>query len=798
MNKSIKAILSYLGICLFVFFCCSPAAYAVDGSAQTAYNGHLCQVSGSTKSVCANCHIPHGAKGMRIWARGEIQGKTNVVVKDLCASCHYQGNKDFPGIQSGLLMGTAQWNGGKNTDRNNLNGNVFLGGSANHVMGLQLKPNQSDGVSFVTSKAEVLNSNNKNEGVGFPFSATEGFYCGSCHNPHKQPNKDESGNGDYLRYNVTSASAGATHDRAQFCRQCHPQASRTKDSSGNSICSIHPVDPTKPDNQVCDICHRPHDGYPSEANAGVFVYEVPPVNIDPSAGIYGLATNSRKSGPNGVKYESEQCIACHIKSDEWIKAGAPKLNVNHGQHPMLHSWAKTSCSASGCHKADKDGLPHDGSVNRFELDGFNADGSPAPFSQQIFGCTGCHTHHSSTIEGNPSFLDHASFKNDGTAFCEYCHDYPNTDKQGNHPKNHTSLAAGNGKHYKTPTDVNNPLMRVIIANNKGSVKCGGCMFCHFIHQNDKDNDPRIIPTISPDRADIRSLMRVPPVALNWGVEGAPNQGAISLRTDPLDRYEALCYGCHSNENIVGPYEKGSRLNPALHSHRFACAITGKNTNENIGRAGTFPLADGVPGAGPAQGAMDDYGAVKGQIYCGTCHDVHVNNKAPYLYQLSPNDHASPYQSDPVGSTYASQADRKGFCEQCHCTASNSDPMAIGATHPVGADKVPVVPHTSAEFPKQFAGGGSGSPLGITAMNNTIKDGVICLTCHNVHAAATAWDGSAASEPRTSAAVDSNGQKTGKHGQLLVMDNYSAEPGSNMCGACHVSYWGSLGSPSSAH
>lgn len=774
MKKSIKAILSSLGICLFVFFCCSPVAYAVDGSKQTAYEGHLCKISGSTKQVCANCHIPHGGSGMRIWARGkEIQGKTKVGVKDLCASCHHANNNDFPGIQSGLLMGSAQWTGGKNSDKNNLNGNVFLGGSANHVMGPNLKPTQTDG-SFVSAKAEV---------IGFPFSQTEGFYCGSCHNPHQQPNsgagKDESGQGDYLRFNDKTSNAGITHDRKQFCRQCHPQQSKTK-VNGTSVTKIHPDASGAPDPQ-CEACHRPHDGYPSADNTGVFVYEVKDGDLGDLNGFsYGSSSPKRNLGTSSVTYDSAKCVWCHIDSDEW--PNAPKLRKDHGQHPMNRYWAKTSCAVDGCHS--KSSLPKNetDSTPLFQLDGFSADGSAAPIDKQIFSCTCCHTHHSASIEGNPSFLDHASFKEDNTSLCVYCHNY--TDK---HPKTGALLGANSGLHYKTRTDATNHITRTFKSTSTRSekvVKCGGCMFCHFIHQNEKD-DPRVLPTISPQRADIKALMRIPPKELNWG-----SQGDIVLRSDPLNRYEAMCYGCHGNSNIVSSYEKnGSLLNPTAHqSHRFACKPVSANTNANITAMGgvgvlKFPKADGIPGA--SVGVMDDYGTVDGQIYCGTCHDVHINSKPPYLYPLSANDHASPYKSDEVGRTFSSQADRDGFCEQCHCTANSSDPMAIGSTHPVGANKVPVVPHTGAEFPKQFAGGGSGSPLGITAGSNTTKDGVLCLTCHNVHAAATAWDGAITSESRP--AVDSNGKKTGKHGQLLVMDNYLKDPGSDMCGACHVKY-----------
>jgi len=753
MNKRLKARLSFFGICLFVLFCCSPTAYAVDGSKQTPYNGHLCEVSGSTKQVCANCHIPHAGKGARIWARGEVQGK-QTTVKDLCASCHYQGNKDFPQIESGLrIKGTGQY-GGRFSDLNNANGNVFLGGSANHVMGARFQPNADGGTSYISTTEG--DGSREAEVIGFPFSKTEGFYCGSCHNPHKQPNKDESGHGDYLRLNSTTASAGETHDRRQFCRQCHPKASKAKDINGRPLVHIHSGEATDPQ---CEACHRPHDGYHDTQNpendALIFIDKLEPLGIFTfGTADSGFKTVLRNAGASSVIYESQKCTSCHLSTTTW--PNAPKLQANRAHHPLGQRWAKTSCGVSGCHEGK---LPGNGLI--FKLDGSYADGSSASFDQQIFGCTSCHGAHTSEIEGNPSFLRYASFKDDDTALCEYCHNDPK------HPKSRAMLEANGGLHFKTRTDPKNRVTRTFKATSAREekvVKCGGCMFCHFIHSNDKD-DPRDIKVVSPLRADIDALMRVPAKELNWG-----SQGDIALSPDPLDRYEAMCYGCHGNSNIVGSYEKnGSLLNTAgRQSHRFACKPVSSNTRENIISAGgvgvpKFLKADGKPGS--AGGVMDDYGTVEGQIFCGTCHDVHINTKPPYLYRLSENDKASPYEAN-------------GYCEQCHCTATNPDPMAQGTTHPVGADKVPNGRNTCTAFPKQFYGGKSGSPLGITAGNNTATDGVLCLTCHNVHAAATAWDGTIAGEQRPAP-----GQK-GKHGQLLVQDNYSEAPGSNMCRACH--------------
>lgn len=308
--------------------------------------------------------------------------------------------------------------------------------------------------------------------------------------------------------------------------------------------------------------------------------------------IFPPASTIRYLGASSVKYKSYACMQCHFASDEC--PNAPKLSADHAHHPMGRSWAKTSCAARGCHP-NKILYNQKGVGTLFELDGItvDADGkeTPAPFDQQIFSCTSCHGSHTTPIDGNPSFLLHASFRDDDTAFCEYCH------HDNKHQKNRTLLAANGGRHFKTKNDSKNRIYRTFKATSTRSenkVKCGGCMFCHFIHQNEKD-DPRVIPTISPTRADIKSLMRIPPRELNWGY-----QGDIVLNKDPLDRYEALCYGCHGNKTIVGEAVTGSLLNPQKwQSHRFACKVaTSTNTINNVGRPGKFPLADGTPGAGP--------------------------------------------------------------------------------------------------------------------------------------------------------------------------------------------------------
>ena len=96
--------------------------------------------------------------------------------------------------------------------------------------------------------------------------------------------------------------------------------------------------------------------------------------------------------------------------------------------------------------------------------------------------------------------------------------------------------------------------------------------------------------------------------------------------------------------------------------------------------------------------MDDYGTVKDQIYCGTCHDVHDNHKPPYLHRLDESDTASPYIVDNT----VGQGD--SFCMQCHAE-ENNDPLGVGISHPVGINEGPSN-LTVGTWPEQFYGGGS--------------------------------------------------------------------------------------------
>jgi len=769
MKKNVIKILWVLGVYVLIFFCFAPIARAIDGSNlptdEPEHNrGHLYVFPEHDKGVCDNCHMPHGATGNRIWSdmdkKGPLKGNT---VKDLCGSCHYSDVVGFNGIiTSGRSSGD--------------NGNVFLltgegkeTQGANHVMGFDFTGVESD---YNTSKAKF------NKDV-FPFDDEEGFYCGSCHDPHKQPNGKTNGDGDYLRTGE-GRLVGEHNNRKDFCRQCH-----LDDCTGTpEVCVHNGIEP----DPTCYDCHRVHDAYKyeDEDNDMQDLIFVDPVEPQPW---FQSPPGTCAVDSENKYYESQACIDCHTapNSDE-IWENAPRLPRNRMHHYNGRKWDSTSCK--GCHPLSSDTI--DDQILNY-LDGWvEKDGARLPEEDRVFSCTSCHTAHSE--QGYTNFLRFANFKEDATDFCEYCH--ASCEQTIHSPKTMANLSANNGEHFKTQAQakaLQSPIERTVWNTDPDTgvgaeeeVGCGGCMFCHFIHPKESDMVAKADIRVVSDpatylRTDLQTLMRIPAVVLDW--DEAANENTISNK---IDRYEALCNGCHSDEGIVGSAgnKDSSFLDITKFSHRFACIPdTTKNPSQNI------PNKNLHRSDGAGTFIMDDYGTTANQIYCGTCHDVHNNSKSPYLSLVLDEDESSPASPYLVDT----EADRgKGLCEQCHCLENSLDPMAAGGTHPVGDDKVPSS-ITAAAWPDEFFGGGSGLDKGITAdttiiapiSGGTDKGGLLCLTCHNIHAATTTWDRKAKIDPDT---ID----ETKDHGPLLVMDNFQKpldldSKGSDMCKACHPDF-----------
>ncbi|MBN2373708.1 hypothetical protein JXL19_07975 [bacterium] len=692
------------------------------------------------KGICHNCHTPHYAKtGSKIWAlelKGEFGG-----VHELCYSCH--NTSASSGIDSVFL---------KNRYENHVmfGGAAIIAGNCPYAPNLEkdvdtsffpLDPNDYDtipdkDVTYCSrSSLKYLDSRN-NEGAG--------FYCGSCHNPHLQPD-DPNSNGDYLR-SRDQDSIGTPGNRKDFCKQCHgvyhfpssdclychhPHKGRTlieeNEYAGRKIISLFPLKDMIPEDfyfsalpNVPKITEDPNDPDPIPSRYCYFChnFQMEQIAERPIPVIYGDDAGALGKEHHPMGAQASQNDPNKFISGDFIRAKGMTKSIYSSAKPILNLNKKGEITCTTCHD---------------DLHG------PGFFEDQPDSA--------SKSEAN-KFLRWELNNIDGEDkpnFCIACHD----------DKNVFNLSEG--KHLISKGE--HPDERL---------KRGGCMFCHFIHDGEErqQEDPTAGIAIRPD---VDALLRIGPVNLSWG-DRTGNESIYD--------YEDLCFGCHSSQSIVKykPLEHGSLLDPNHFTHPFA--ISSRQDIIGVG----FPISDGQGTA-----VLDDYGTQAGQMYCGTCHDIHDNSTAPYI-----GSHSSPYQPN-------------GLCEECHDKGgqfvSSSHPIGVGPNPDPSQGG-----RTASEFVDTYNGkgylfsqGGSGRPGGVTYPFNTQQekstDGgkgkVICLTCHNVHAAATSWQGTTK--------TDTENQN---HGKLLVKDNNAYRPllapGSELCKACHPFGAEQYGFPSGKH
>lgn len=673
------------------------------------------------KGVCNNCHVPHNAKGKRIWARNLSENFGGV--RQLCNSCHdgtlsQSINPDDPNSQasSGIMS-------------------VFGSQYETHVM--HAVANINGETVYYDEEFFVLDPNdtdNAHPGLEGWDRGGEGFYCGSCHNVHKQPEGNET-NGDYLR--AKTGDVGEPGNRAPFCRQCH-------DPVKKQISHFYAG--------KCEACHHPHEGYKkADATMKPEELEIIRLTLRQAVAKGGVRFKALPNVPEITediedisKLPASFCYGCHQpyhilnpaldftdpNYDAWIETGAAPIygdlvkgteNMDHkkNHHPM-------------------------GSEARLTGDVFlRAIGTPKEHLNinNELTCISCHADLHGTIDGKSydqskenNFL-RWDFSNDNSQFCIQCH----IDKE----------FLADGKHF---FDANSPISRQVFdktapdSNYEKSVSCRQCMFCHFIHDG-TDGDSWGLEELSNGTVApyVDTLMRVKPENLQW---------ADKTQDNSYYDYEDMCFGCHGRSDLVyKTADDNSLLKPESYfSHRFSCLPDPNSaTSENLIIKGVHPISDGT-----GISILNDYGTKAGHIFCGSCHNVHDSRKKPYLdhthvaFDLSLED---------------------GFCESCH----EYDSGAFGhMSHPLYEG--PREPATKGYWDTWFWQGGSGKPYGITGNGGGAVGSVICLTCHNVHAASTNWEGA------TSGDMDNH-----IHGKLLVKDNFpnTSEEGSDMCQDCHL-------------
>ncbi|MBN2373707.1 hypothetical protein JXL19_07970 [bacterium] len=651
---------------------------AVDGGSGDPEGAHNQILPGLKDALCKRCHFVKSGNAPKIWKDVPLGAETikdTKGVRTICQSCHYPGNA--VNAISGFSLGVHPTGGHEYSYSNVFLDKTNSGQGEDHVM------HDWADIDPVTGRLpEGLNPafpTKKADKWGYPRqkgdTENKGFYCISCHDPHKQPEEKTDGTGDYLRLKE-GGNLGASGDRTIFCLQCHQNI------------------PEKPQHGVklgCQRCHHPHDS-------------IIRIEDDPILGQWILLVPIRKTNfralPNVPSFGSQEneidldmsstCYGCHNPSRpaDFSKLGAAIIFGDDTDTPKEHHPMGSQAMIKGMIHADEVMFP-------------------SPEGQLT--CISCHD---GFHEGkNPYFL-RQDFTEDAAGFCSVCHNEKTSEDLG--------PAKGQGHRQifgKSP-------------NGRGD-----CMFCHFIHDG-RDCGTESTPAIE-------ALIRVQPMNLAWA-----KKGDIQSTED----YEDICYGCHGDIIYMkGSGYEGAMLQPdKFASHPFSGAPHLVKPREG------FLISDGQRSE-----TINDYGVPSGEIFCGSCHNVHKASNKPYLRVDD-----SPYLG-------------QGFCEGCHTEC----PAEGRSSHPVGMP--PNMDKTVAKFPDTLYGGGSGDPRGITRGNE--PDGeTLCLTCHNVHAASTDHQGNLTDKT----AIRS---QNGKHGHLLCADNFSSEDGSDLCRSCHKPFEGICGS-----
>jgi len=682
----------------------------------------------NSKGVCANCHLPHKAKGKRIWAR-DLMNRFDGV-RQLCNSCH-----DGTFSQGGINPGS-----GNSPEIHSGIDTVFGADLETHVMHEEAKITTDEWLGPYNSTAFPLDPTDKDKIPGHPPSWDEGgagFYCGSCHDPHKQPTGNDT-NGDYLR--TTTGDVGVPENRSPFCKECHDPV-----ATNNSHLT----------SENCQACHHPHQGY-KRAQVGMGPDELMIIRLTFRAEVaiaaeFVSAPNVPKiNDPSGDPISSGLCYGCH-QARHTIDPDDPNYNFwrDEGAAPIYGDEINGDPVEVAANRRN-----HHPMGTQAKLTGTSFPRAPGAEATLYLNqakeltCTSCHQDLHGIVEGKTydeskenNFL-RWEFANDDAEFCLRCH--------SNKRMSNGHIFVDQKHFWGTDSPLSRDVYDRVSAGYTKTISCRQCMFCHFIHDGEERTTEVVAGTI---RADIDALMRQGPKNLAWG-DRAGDTG--------LEDYEDMCYGCHGETSIVQRPDLGldALLMPGSYfTHRFASPPDPNSpTAQNIIPGGVFPLSDGA-----LTETLNDYGTVAGSIYCGTCHNVH----APY-------DQASPYLNSGT-SPYAAN----GFCEECHDNAAGNFVMR---SHPIatGPNDNPIdgSPTLSA-FPAVFTAWSSTTPSSGRSGGVVTDNGeVICLTCHNTHAAVTNWDGTIP-------------QDTTRffHGQLLVMNNFVREDdpaGSEMCKACHSS------------
>ena len=495
---------------LFVLVTSSPA-WAVHGGRGDKKGAHNQRVSGFKRLVCTYCHFPKKGKGVKIWPEDPIGAQTvpgAKGIKTICSSCHYPGNA--MNALSGFIMDRHEDKGHDFNNGNILCDTSLLGTGENHVMLEQVEIDPQIGKLHIALNPSfpLRTKGGKNKDNKDQAQKDSGFTCTTCHNPHEQPKKDISGNGDYLRVQKERL-AGQSNSRTPFCLQCHEdrneEGTSQKAQHGGTI--------------ECNECHHPHDGFYqterlAELARSILIQEVTPVNFRALPNVESFSSLTKdtivQAKDTTTQDVSSLCYACHgpTASDEMGEAGAPPLFGDNCDTPQEHHPMGSQAQLGKAPRAP--GLKT-ATLN----------------SREQVTCISCHN---GFHRGNNLHFLREDFTNDDAALCSSCHTNKSEAGLGSPGRAHNQIAGES-------------------LNQRGR-----CMFCHFIHDG-PDRGNQQMPSIN-------TLLRVEPINLAWSDQ---------IHNTHQEDFEDLCFGCHGTQCYMGGAGKqGARLQVEKYfSHRFS-------------------------------------------------------------------------------------------------------------------------------------------------------------------------------------------------------------------------------------
>lgn len=378
-------------------------------------------------SVCNYCHVPHKAKGARLWATTPPSLKGWGEVGPLCYSCH-----DGVAIVS------------PNVDASNTAFNP-----RSHGLKIDDLPDGDD-----VSKS------------GLPYTggaASQDIECSTCHNPHDNTNRP------FVRANIN-----------ELCEKCHQRRENSGYGETNAE-STHPVHKA-PQDEVGDP--SPID-VQEDFRVG-FPREYPSEGGKDTPGVHWTLGGHMSGGGDGTM----ECVTCHsVHGKEQIGPQSDKLLSLDPVMEFSNEFCEGCHRGMRGDGLSQPSFPNPGGTeiartyHPVDNDTGNGEGRIVPIAEPegwVFGeggtvlCTTCHKPHDA-LANSPILRPTVNSE----TFCESCHA---ENMFSHHPSGQSSgSGVSSGKDHATTREIVVP--EDFLANGKTyGNPVGGTLYCSSCHR----------------------------------------------------------------------------------------------------------------------------------------------------------------------------------------------------------------------------------------------------------------------------------------------------------------------------